>query len=159
MPWKGWKKHSEYKCQYCGKTLKPRKGYSCSSCNWKLHYFGGLYWNVICRDKSRCVDCGNAEYLNVHHINGDNKDNRMENLETLCVSCHKNKRTFTCPNCGEFVLATSSRQKFCIKCGIKHHLVMMYKHQIKYWEKRNQVRYMSVVRRFNELSNAEGYDK
>jgi HNH endonuclease len=41
-----------------------------------------------------CRDCGIAEWrgrplaLELHHINGDGKDNRLENLTLLCPNCH-----------------------------------------------------------------------
>ena len=43
----------------------------------------------------KCQKCGcTGEWqdgiiaLQVHHINGDNKDNRLENLQYLCPNCH-----------------------------------------------------------------------
>ena len=42
----------------------------------------------------RCENCGNTEWLGkkipleVHHINGDNTDNRIENIQMLCPNCH-----------------------------------------------------------------------
>lgn len=41
-----------------------------------------------------CEKCGNNEWLGqeipleLHHINGDNTDNRLENLQLLCPNCH-----------------------------------------------------------------------
>ena len=56
--------------------------------------------------KSVCESCGQSEWLEqpipleLHHINGNNSDNRLENLRLLCPNCHaltdsyrgKNKR-------------------------------------------------------------------
>lgn len=42
----------------------------------------------------KCESCGNTEWLGkpikleLHHINGDNTDNRIENLQFLCPNCH-----------------------------------------------------------------------
>ena len=47
---------------------------------------------VIERDK-RCLECGNGGPFEVHHIIRyiDGGSNEMENLETLCIPCHKKK--------------------------------------------------------------------
>ena len=42
----------------------------------------------------RCEGCKNTEWngkpipLELHHINGDNTDNRIENIQLLCPNCH-----------------------------------------------------------------------
>jgi hypothetical protein len=78
-----------------------------------------------------CTECGNGGFYNnkplvlqLDHINGNNKDNRLENLRFLCANCHSQTDNFTarniprkinnCINCGIKISKKSIR---CKKCG------------------------------------------
>lgn len=39
--------------------------------------------------KEECECCGATSELHAHHINTNWKDNRKENIQTLCVFCHQ----------------------------------------------------------------------
>lgn len=50
--------------------------------------------------EDRCEECGIIEWndkpisLHLDHINGDNMDNRIENLRILCPNCHSQTETY-----------------------------------------------------------------
>ncbi len=53
-----------------------------------------LRQEVFARDEFKCVECGDHEKLNLHHIvpfcvGGETS---ADNLQTLCVGCHKTKK-------------------------------------------------------------------
>lgn len=91
---KAWNKNPEnpvYKGKYLPKLCEHS---SLSSAHVKeLVYKLGLKEN-------KCEVCGIAEWLGnpiiceLHHINGDSSDNRIENLQILCPNCHSQTDNF-----------------------------------------------------------------
>lgn len=75
----------------------------------------------------KCDCCGISEWqgkelvLQLDHKNGDNHDNRLENLHWLCPNCHSQTETF----CGKKVKKQNKKNKtpkikkqnYCIDCG------------------------------------------
>lgn len=91
-----------------------------------------------------CEKCGNTEWfgkpipLELHHINGDNTDNRLENLQILCPNCHactdnyggKNQHINInkkyCQRCGKEL--NENQTKFCsIDCAYKNRTIKISK--------------------------------
>ena len=96
-----------------------------------------------------CENCGCGNEwmgkpitLELHHINGNHFDNRIENLQILCPNCHsqtsthrkrksvvggrklyqkKEKQMSICPNCGKEFTVTHNNSKYCsIECYHEH---------------------------------------
>lgn len=69
--------------------------------------------------KYRCEKCGRTHWegeqiiLQLHHINGDNTDNRLENLQVLCPNCHSQTDNF----CGANKINKSDSKRYCRCCG------------------------------------------
>mgnify|MGYP001220205096 CR=1 FL=1 len=57
--------------------------------------------------ESKCEKCGIIEWcekplsFHLHHINGDYRDNRLENLQILCPNCHSQTDNFGVKNSGK----------------------------------------------------------
>ena len=67
----------------------------------------------------KCEKCGRSEWegekipLELHHINGDHTDNRIENLKLLCPNCH----ALTDNYCGKNIKPKKIEIKTCLYCG------------------------------------------
>ena len=63
----------------------------------------------------RCEICGNNEWngrpipLQLHHINGNPTDNRIENLQVLCPNCHAQTDNYSGKNSYKDLDVTSSK--------------------------------------------------
>ena len=68
---------------------------------------------------NKCEICGCESWLGkpincqLHHINGDNRDNRLENLQILCPNCHSQTDNY----CGQANKHKEEEKYFCEVCG------------------------------------------
>jgi 5-methylcytosine-specific restriction endonuclease McrA len=51
--------------------------------------YGGNREKVLIRDKRQCRFCGDNINLCVHHKDFNTKNNKLNNLITLCAGCHR----------------------------------------------------------------------
>lgn len=74
--------------------------------------------------EDKCERCGYTENLELHHINGNHYDNRLENLQILCPNCHAKTENFRNRNsqrneAPENLSRKYSKNHYCIckNCG------------------------------------------
>lgn len=92
-------KPTHRECLTCHKLTEARR--------LNIEYYGGNREIAIQRDGEKCVDCGMTRVehiqkyerdITVNHIDGkgtcvprDQRNNSLDNLETLCLPCHSTK--------------------------------------------------------------------
>lgn len=69
--------------------------------------------------ENKCEICGTTEWMGkpiscqLHHINGNNRDNRLENLQMLCPNCHSQTDNY----CGQANKSKDEEKHYCEDCG------------------------------------------
>ena len=67
--------------------------------------------------ENKCEICGISEWqgkplvCELHHINGDSTDNRIENLQILCPNCHSQTENFRSRNIPKVMSALEETQE------------------------------------------------
>lgn len=80
--------------------------------------------------ENKCEECGlggdEGIVLELHHINGDHFDNRLENLQILCPNCHSKTNHFRGRNVSKKDAPVNlskkrakSHYRICLNCGIE----------------------------------------
>lgn len=82
-------KQREYYAQWVKKH--PRKVKEKTKKSNDQQRFGGMKEATLHRDNHQCVKCGQKEKLTVDHIDHNRQNNKLTNLQTLCLSCHGRK--------------------------------------------------------------------
>ena len=141
------------KCLNCGKPLCNRQKKYCSNVcqqefqykeyikQWKNNEIDGLKGQfgtsnhlkryLMERANNKCEKCGWSELnqftnkipLEIHHKDGDYRNNCEENLELLCPNCHSLTETYRGGNINQSTREGReryiSRKNHCVDCGIE----------------------------------------
>ena len=91
-------------CKICGKsfTYKDTRGTitcskSCAKKHWRNIKIGKLnprfndgwrQYHRIMKDVTKCHNCGRKYTLEIHHKDGNRKNNKKSNLIKVCRRCH-----------------------------------------------------------------------
>lgn len=116
------------------KTKKPVEAYLSKNTHITSAKLKEKLYNSGLKE-NKCEICGSEYWLGkrlicqLHHINGDNTDNRLENLQILCPNCHsqtdnycgqanvKEKEKYYCQDCGREIKCKNS--VYCLSCAAK----------------------------------------
>lgn len=88
---------------------------------------------------NKCEICGCSSWMGkeincqLHHIDGDNTNNELSNLQILCPNCHSQTDNYCgnaninpiknyCIDCGR--LLKCSKSKYCTSCSAKHRKII-----------------------------------
>ena len=87
-------------CKSCGRK-RPHKAFGlCSGCHTRLHHYDktlsfnakkyhDLDYDVLKKITKSCASCGFDKIVQLHHLDGNNKNRDSRNLVGLCPNCHK----------------------------------------------------------------------
>lgn len=108
-------KHEDKFCEYCNKKLERKRfngrledfnvflnrKYCDRECmkkdylkigiteaNWSNAHASARNINRLILQKDKCEICGDDKNLDIHHIDGNWRNNNLDNLQCLCRSCH-----------------------------------------------------------------------
>lgn len=92
-------------CAHCGKAMERKRygtrledagvfkrrkfcGLTCANTRNRPKHWETHHYHARKHKQPTCAGCGTRKNLHVHHVDGNPQNNRLENLQTLCVHCH-----------------------------------------------------------------------
>jgi len=92
-------------CKNC-KRLRYHQAFGlCGGCHMRLHHYSkvlkynarkynNLSLEIYGELTKQCGSCGFTNIVQLHHLDGDHKNNEKNNLVGLCPNCHKSIHTY-----------------------------------------------------------------
>lgn len=122
--------------------------------------------------KNQCEKCGIVQWngepiaLELHHINGDKTDNRLENLQILCPNCHSQTENFRSKKhkcCQELNSITEEQQEIIDRLKDEKNKILLRRQYRKnkkntiekfyqYLESYDLIKLSETVKSFNEMA-------
>ena len=118
------------KCEFCGKITKNSRfcSYKCNTDFWRMERNSKIEENCLVGERSlrkylmdkynnKCSKCGwgeknpvsNTVCLDIHHIDGNAKNNVLLNVDILCPNCHSLTPTYKSVGSGNRKVSTRTR--------------------------------------------------
>jgi len=96
----GWAR-KKLKCKSCGRERYHKAFGLCGGCHVRIHHYDKtlafnakryhgidnfeFYQNLT----KECASCGFTKVVQLHHLDGDTRNNDLKNVLGLCPNCHK----------------------------------------------------------------------
>lgn len=96
----GWER-KKIKCKSCGRERYHKAYGLCGGCHIRLHhydktlafnakrYHGIEDFKFYKEITAKCANCGFTKIVQIHHLDGNTKNNDKKNVVGLCPNCHK----------------------------------------------------------------------
>ena len=87
-------------CKSCGRKRFHKAFGLCPGCHTRLHHYHktlaynakkyhGIEFAFYREVTKECDNCGFNKIVQIHHLNGNTRDNSKNNVVGLCPNCHK----------------------------------------------------------------------
>lgn len=122
--------------------------------------------------ENKCEICGLTEWqgkplvCQLHHIDGDETNNCLDNLQMLCPNCHsqtenycgsaniKPKQKFYCENCGREI--KTKMAKLCVACAAKQRTNLLLDKNNKEFPTKEELENLIKTKTFVEIGKIYG---
>jgi len=95
----GWKRKT-IKCKSCGRDRYHKAFGLCGGCHTRLHHYEktlafnakryhGIDFEQYKKITEQCASCDFTKIVQIHHLDGNTKNNDSDNIVGLCPNCHK----------------------------------------------------------------------